>query len=755
MHECPLIPMGAITGKPSKAILTETLEAYRAQGITQFLIYPRSGCELEYLSDDWFGVCEHIITEATRLGFTSLWLYDEYNWPSGTCNKQIPQLHPEFAAQQLCAYPENGDIKTVVRKNPRMTDLMNPDAVDCFIAMTHDQYARRFSKYLGTLIKGFFTDEPDIAFFSYDHKEDILRMPYYSGLPEDYQRETGSDLFADIRTGLKNHSDFYQPVCNRLCAEKFRANFAERLSAWCARHNMVLTGHLMNEYSSNLALRCNGHPLRVLSAFSQPGMDEIFTQRSVATIEWLTLGTVMYAVEQRGNHGGLAELFALGPCDLTPAQIRRQLWLKALFGINRYVMAVAHLDSRGSAERKAYFHPFTRTQPWFLAYDALGAEATRAAAYATKSRKHRIGVRYPYAPAPLTDLLKHLTALQYDWTLLLPDETTDCDAVIRCQDGGIVEERTQRLFFDIGCLEHDLLATMPLRSAWISNADGQLADELFIRCFQDGSVVVLDFSGRDRQLRLNRAGMQTVFCLPAEGVICFPGWAVTLDHPNTLRADFVNGQFAFDLLAPCPDLHIALRHCADLPEVLLDGAPLPATRPCTGLPQGFNEIYLASDNLALAAGSHVLELKNVCDDLPYLPLAWLVGTFARESQNRLAPYQNDGLGLAGYAGAITQRAKVSIPPDALRLNVDPQGMATELRINGQSLGKRLWPPFTWILPSDTPGTSADIEIIRYSSCGQIFGQKAFTSDDHAHPWLKAYAPNNATAPKPFCEVHLL
>lgn len=96
MHECPLIPMGAITGKPSKAILTETLEAYRAQGITQFLIYPRSGCELEYLSDDWFGVCEHIITEATRLGFTSLWLYDEYNWPSGTCNKQIPQLHPEI-----------------------------------------------------------------------------------------------------------------------------------------------------------------------------------------------------------------------------------------------------------------------------------------------------------------------------------------------------------------------------------------------------------------------------------------------------------------------------------------------------------------------------------------------------------------------------------------------------------------------------------------------------------------------------------
>ncbi|MGI5925533.1 MAG: hypothetical protein ACOX9E_16445 [Lentisphaeria bacterium] len=755
MHECPLIPMGAITGKPSKAFLTETLTAYRAQGITQFLIYPRSGCELTYLGDDWFEVCEHIITEAARLGFTSIWLYDEYNWPSGTCNKQIPQLHPEFAAQQLCAYPENGDFAITVRKNPRMSDLMNPDAVDCFIAMTHEQYARRFSKYMGTLIKGFFTDEPDIAFFSYEHKEDVLRMPYYSGLREDYQRETGNDLFADIRSGLKIQSDFYQSVCNRLCAEKFRTTFAERVSAWCARHNLVLTGHLMNEYSSSHALRCNGHPLRVLSAFSLPGMDEIFTHRSIATIEWLTFGTAMYAVEQRGNHGGLAELFALGPCDLTPAQIRRQLWLAALFGINRYVMAVAHLDSRGSAEKKAYFNPFTRTQPWFLAYDALAAEATRAAAYATKNRKHRIGVRYPYTPAPLTDLLKHLTALQYDWTLLLPDETTDCDAVIRCQDGYLYEERTKRSFFDIGCLEHHLLATMPLRSAWISDADGRLAEDLFIRCFQDGSVVVLDFSGRDRQLRLNRAGMQSDFCLPAEGVVCFPGWTVTLDHPNTLRADFIDGKFTFELLAPCPDLHIALRNYADIPEVLLDGKPLPATQPCTTLPQGFNEIYLAGDTLPLAAGTHVLELENACDDLPYLPLAWIVGTFSRQPENRLAPYQNDGIGLAGYAGTITQRAKMPIPPDALRLSVDPQGMATELRINGQSLGKRLWAPFTWILPSDTPGTIADVEIIRYSSCGQIFGQRAFISDAKAHPWTKACAPNNTEAPKPFCEVKLL
>lgn len=38
----PLIPMGAITGKPDERIVRETLEAYKSVGIDQYLIYPRS-----------------------------------------------------------------------------------------------------------------------------------------------------------------------------------------------------------------------------------------------------------------------------------------------------------------------------------------------------------------------------------------------------------------------------------------------------------------------------------------------------------------------------------------------------------------------------------------------------------------------------------------------------------------------------------------------------------------------------------------
>ena len=78
MMKNPIIAMGAVTGSPDKAQLTRWLETLRSQGITQFMIYPRSGLSVEYLSEEWFAICEHLIGECERLGFTDVWLYDEF-----------------------------------------------------------------------------------------------------------------------------------------------------------------------------------------------------------------------------------------------------------------------------------------------------------------------------------------------------------------------------------------------------------------------------------------------------------------------------------------------------------------------------------------------------------------------------------------------------------------------------------------------------------------------------------------------------
>src|SRR5699024_5288329 len=43
---------------------------------------------------------------------------------------------------------------------PPSADLLNPKAVAKFIHLTHDRYYEELSEYFGTVIRGFFTDEP-------------------------------------------------------------------------------------------------------------------------------------------------------------------------------------------------------------------------------------------------------------------------------------------------------------------------------------------------------------------------------------------------------------------------------------------------------------------------------------------------------------------------------------------------------------------------------------------------------------------
>ena len=741
--------MGALTGKPTKAFLTETLESYRRVGITQFLLYPRSGCELEYLSDEWFAVCEHILKEAERLGFTSIWLYDEFNWPSGTCGGKVQQDTPEFALQFIAANQENG-FQPSIRSNPRMSSLLNPDAVAKFIHLTHEAYAERFHNYFGRLIKGIFTDEPGIAYFSRDCPNDAFRMPYYTGMDDDYRKLTGGELFSDIQRGLQVSNEFFREPCQRLLAKRFRTCFVEQVSSWCQKHGIQLTGHLMDEYEPMRALNANGHPLCALSAFSLPGMDEIFTRSSVTDIEWLTFGTLMYAAEKQGNHGALAELFALGPADLTPSKIIRQIWLAASFGINHYVMAVSALDHRGNIPKPSYFHPFTRTQPWFDAYPELAKEATEASATATMERDCRIAVRYPYTPVPIIQLLKRLTSLQYAWKLILPDEQTDADVVLNLLPGGIQEEKSGLYAFDFDCMETESLQKLDLRSAKVENPDGTLADNLFIRCFKDGSVTVIDFSGRDRELLLVRKGIKSVFLLRAEGVQRFPGWLVELDRPNSMRCFFTEAKFSFNLEEAVSDLRLCVRNCGPEVRLLLDGKAVEATEPCTGLLQGFRELYRQTPPLELHTGPHEIVWQNPEQyPFPYFPEAVLAGTFAATPEHTLRRYKNDGVGLFGYAGKITQTATVKIPVDASKISFSVENLAAELFLDGQSLGIRLHAPYTWILPQGVQGNEAKLSLVRMTSCGPFFGTEVFMQPGM---WVPGFQPNSQSFTVPFCEI---
>ncbi|MDD3886401.1 MAG: hypothetical protein PHI35_05995 [Victivallaceae bacterium] len=263
---------------------------------------------------------------------------------------------------------------------------------------------------------------------------------------------------------------------------------------------------------------------------------------------------------------------------------------------------------------------------------------------------------------------------------------------------------------------------------------------------------MLDFSGTTRSLWLQRNGMRTPFELPAEGVARFPGWTVEIDRSNTLRALFdPNGRFSFTLKEPLSGLVLALRNAGAAPEIRLDGKPISAGEPCSVLPQGFYEEYLQTKEFSLDAGLHELTLSaGGPADCPYLPLAFLCGSFAH-SGNELAIYQKDGVGLSGYVGKIVQRAMVEIPCDALRLCVDSDGIGCSLKLDGHELGRRLGAPFSWNLPRELCGQTVEVELIRYLSCGAMFGPNPTSCYDSR--WkMPDFEPDNRRPPKPFCDI---
>ena len=45
-------------------------------------------------------------------------------------------------------------------EQPFDNDMLNPAAVDCFIALTHEVYYKTLREYFGDTVVGIFTDEP-------------------------------------------------------------------------------------------------------------------------------------------------------------------------------------------------------------------------------------------------------------------------------------------------------------------------------------------------------------------------------------------------------------------------------------------------------------------------------------------------------------------------------------------------------------------------------------------------------------------
>ena len=81
------------SGNINKKEMTYQIEKFREQGIRDYFIHATNGTQGDYLGDYFFSMIRHAADEAKRLGM-NLWIYDEYNWPSGAAAGQVLAEEP-------------------------------------------------------------------------------------------------------------------------------------------------------------------------------------------------------------------------------------------------------------------------------------------------------------------------------------------------------------------------------------------------------------------------------------------------------------------------------------------------------------------------------------------------------------------------------------------------------------------------------------------------------------------------------------
>lgn len=324
------------------------------KGIREFLIHARLGLQVPYLSDTWFARVAFVLDEAEKRGM-SVWIYDEENWPSGYAGGLVLKKNPEHAGKYLCRVaageqaPADGILvaedaeyryyRCICRYKAAYsdydyTDMLSREATEAFIDVTHREYYRRFGDKFGSLIKGFFVDEPGFYnnFEMYSAMLDHGTYTWTDGFADTFLRQKGYDILPlvgqlwqeDEPAALKTRLDYYD-VLNAM----YRENFLGTLRTFCEEVGVRLIGHLHCEEFLPYHVKTQGDMLRSMPELHISGVDRIDLSAEKITEKYGSSAEHIYNLGRT-----LSETFAITGWDLTMKLMRRWTNWQYVRGIN-------------------------------------------------------------------------------------------------------------------------------------------------------------------------------------------------------------------------------------------------------------------------------------------------------------------------------------------------------------------------------------------------------------------------------------
>lgn len=317
--------------KLEKEELLRQMKLMSEKGVKNAIPHGRHGFIGEYLDDTWFENIE-LVLDYKRKNKETTWIYDEINWPAGTCGMTITK-NEDFREQFLefnIVNLKKGDlyrylciestvnVTAYFKESATYIDLMKNNSVgwtgiefqcpeDCEIYEINikiDQYVGVNSLSSTELGEGsnsvnYLNREATLAFLesTYEKYYDRFKEDFGTIIKAFFNDETRlcnafpwTQEFSDTFLKLKNYD--IRPKLHFLLIESeeagrvrcdyfdvvaylYQQNYIKVIAQWCEDRNVALAAHLLNEETLAGQVRYNGDFMRQLKYMTYPGIDHL------------------------------------------------------------------------------------------------------------------------------------------------------------------------------------------------------------------------------------------------------------------------------------------------------------------------------------------------------------------------------------------------------------------------------------------------------------------------------------------------
>ena len=140
--------------------------------------------------------------------------------------------------------PRRANRREVAENHPPAADILNPQAVRCFIRLVYQRFHDEFGSHFGKTVRAIFTDEPSLL----ARRGERGMVPGTTGILEHVNAFLGYDftehlpaLWYEDEPDATTHRRNY----NRALQARLEQTFYHQISQWCDAHGIGLTGHPM------------------------------------------------------------------------------------------------------------------------------------------------------------------------------------------------------------------------------------------------------------------------------------------------------------------------------------------------------------------------------------------------------------------------------------------------------------------------------------------------------------------------------